>query len=81
MTLKNWWLRHQIDGPDPAQYDDQILEDSREAQSDLALARDQRASVRRLKPKSDKVHRGMKAYREENNFAPRLFMVLREGPQ
>lgn len=81
MTLKDWWLRHQIDGPDPAQYDEQIREDCLEARSDLELAKDQKAKVRRLKPKSDKVHRGMKEYREENNFAPRLFMVLREGPQ
>jgi hypothetical protein len=75
--IKEWFRRHQIDPvPDPARYDEALQEDRTEAAASRESGQQQVAEVRKLQPKSDTVHRGMKQLREDNHFGPWLLRSL-----
>lgn len=78
MGIKQWLRRHRADpeSVDPAQYDRVLEQDRREAIQSRKETQGQAAEVRRLRTKSDTVHRGMGELREDNHFGPWLLRSL-----
>lgn len=77
MRIKAWVRRHQIDS-EPANFDQALETDRQQAAAARNEAQKQIAEVRRIRQKSDSVHRGMEKLREENHFSTWLFQALRE---